>query len=68
MLLYGACCCPLEAADLCWLLLTGGGARVMACAPGRSRWIGHFSQGVGFKVTYMPDLPSRGGGGSTLAH
>ena len=31
-------------------------------------WIGHFSQGVGLKVTYIPDLPSRGGGWSTLAH
>eukprot|EP01047_Picozoa_sp_COSAG01_P053282 COSAG01_NODE_5694_length_4092_cov_11.524418_1_plen_133_part_10 len=24
----------------------------------RHAWIGHFPQGVGFKVTYMPDLPS----------
>jgi hypothetical protein len=30
--------------------------------------IGHFSHGVGFRCTYMPDLPSRGGGWSTLAH
>eukprot|EP01047_Picozoa_sp_COSAG01_P054183 COSAG01_NODE_5890_length_3967_cov_83.799121_6_plen_195_part_00 len=51
----------------------GPGAEPRRCLVprgGRASGLDIFPMGwhVGFKVTYMPDLPSRGGGWSTLAH